>query len=315
MLMKRTKQQPKRRTRKRAFHRRLAWMMTATAVFIVSCLLIYTMLNTGDQKNVDGTAIMKAAIVDQLSDSSPNQTFVETSKSLLKNASFNTYYYSKAAIDVNFFRNLPSRGFRLIILRVHSAINEQSDLLVFFTAEPFSDSAAGTTYLSDFLCNPPRLVRARMYEGAEPFFGITPAFIESMKGEFNHTIIMMMGCTGLEPNHISMAQALIKKGAEVYIGLDGLVSPSYTDHATTKFLQKLLTENKTIQNAVIETNSEVQPDPVYKSKLAWYPSEKGNVSFQHLFLTMSAGRKREFPVLADYKRKTRRCVQTLRPLY
>ena len=245
---------------------------------------------------------MKAAIVDHLSDSNPNQTFVENCKSILRNASFTTYYYSEVAVDVNFYRNLPNQGFDLIILRVHSAVNEGSDLLVFFTSEPFSESAAGTTYLSDFLCDPPRLVRARIYEGAKPFFGITPSFVESMKGGFDHTIIIMMGCTGLGPQHTSMAEALVKKGAGVYIGLDGLVSPSHTDQMTTILLQKLLAENKTVQNAVSETNSEVGPDPVYNSKMLWYPATEGDFSFAGTLPTASTLINKTFSNVATKKK-------------
>jgi hypothetical protein len=283
--MKQGKKQPKRRSKK-VFRRRLVWGLTAV-ILAVSGLIIYSLLNLRNQTNPNGTPTMKAAIVDHLSDSSPNQTFVENCKSILKNASFATYYYSKVAVDVSFYRNLPNQGFDLIILRVHSAVNEESDLLVFFTSEPFSESAASTTYLSDFLCDPPRLVRARMYEGAKPFFGITPSFVGSMRGGFDHTIIIMMGCTGLGPQHTSMAEALVEKGAEVYIGLDGLVSPSHTDQMTTVLLQKLLAENKTVQNAVSETNSEVGPDPMYKSKMSWYPATEGDFSFTKILQTAS----------------------------
>lgn len=298
--MKQGKKQPKRRSRK-VFRRRLVWGLTA-AILAVSCLVIYGLLNLRNQPNSDGTPTIKAAIVDQLSDSNPNQTFVENCKSILRNASFNAYYYSKVAVDVNFYRNLPNQGFDLIILRVHSAVNEESDLLVFFTAEPFSESAAGTTYLSDFLCDPPRLVRARMYEGAKPFFGITPSFVESMRGGFDHTIIIMMGCTGLGPQHTSMAEALVKRGAEVYIGLDGLVSPSHTDQMTTILLQKLLAENKTVQSAVSETNSEVGSDPVYKSKLSWYPYAEGDFSFTEMLQTASILTNKTFSNVATKKK-------------
>jgi hypothetical protein len=222
----------------------------------------------------------KAAIVDQLNDSSPNQTFIQTSRSLLNNAGFSVYYYSQAAVDVSFYRTLPSRGFGLIILRVHSALHEESSYLVLFTTEPFDDAKASSTYLQDFLSDPPRLVRARITEDSDPYFGITPSFVSSMNGEFNGAMIIMMGCSGLDAAHTSMADALIKKGARVCTGLDGLVSPPYTDDVTTRLLEKILVENETVGTAVAEINSEVGPDPTYNSKLSWYPSQQGDYRFK-----------------------------------
>jgi len=59
------------------------------------------------------------------------------------------------------------------------------------------------------------------------------------------------------------------------------VSSFHTDHAITHLLQKLFAEKKTIQTAVDEINSEVGPDPTYKSKFSWYPLERGHYSFQN----------------------------------
>ncbi len=267
----------KRKSRK-PLKRKLTFGLAAGA-FIILCSLIYSFLTAENQTHLDETA--KAAIVDHLSDSYPNQTFVETSKSILRNAGFRVYYYSEGAVDVGFCRKLPSYDFDVIIFRMHSAVNEGSDLLVFFTSEPFSDFKARTSYISDFVSDPPRLVRAMMYEGADPYFGITPSFVQSMKGKFDDTLIIMMGCNGLDPAHTSMAEALINKGAKTCIGWDELVSAFHTDHATACLLQKLFVENKTVQIAVEEVNREVGPDPTYGSKLSWHPFETGDYSFQN----------------------------------
>jgi len=266
----------KRRGKRSTFKSKLVYGLVA-GILVISSFLIFFFLNAQNQPHVDEA---KAAIVDQLSDSYPNQTFLKTSKSILRNSGFKVYYYSKAAVDVNFYRNLPNLHFDVIILRVHSAVNEKSNLLVFFTSEPFNDLKASTTYLSDFLCDPPRLVRAMIYEGADPYFGITPSFVQSMRGKFDDTLIIMMGCNGLDPAHTSMADALIDKGAKVCIGWDELVSSFHTDHVTACLLQKLFDEKKTIQVAVEEINSEVGPDPTYRSKLCWHPLETGHYSVQ-----------------------------------
>ncbi len=244
----------------------------------------------------------KAAIVDQLGDSYPNTTFFETSRSILNDSGFKVYYFGAGSVDVNFYRNLPNQGFSVIILRVHSAINQESNFLVLFTSEPFNDVLAGSTYLSDFLSDPPRLVRARIQEDSQPFFGITPLFVDTMKGDFDHTLIIMMGCNGLESQHTSMAQALVKKGAQVYIGFDGFVSPSHTDDATTRLLREIFVENKTIQEAVIEVNSEVGPDPEYASKLLWYPPERGGYVLTSSLPATSARSQNSFSCLIPFRK-------------
>ena len=269
-MLKRARERGKRKGKRWTFNDKWTYGLVA-GVFVVSCFLIYFFYYTDGQIHFDDTP--KAAIVDQLSESYPNQTFMETSRFILRNAGYKVYYYSKAAVDVNFYRNLPNLDFDVIILRVPSAVNEESDLLVLFTSEPFNEFKAGTTYLSDFLDDPPRLVRAMVYEGSDPYFGVTPSFVQSMKGKFDDTIIVMMGCNGLDPTHTSMAEALINKGAKVCIGWDELVSSSHTDHATTFLLQKLFVEKKTVQISVEEVNREVGPDPAYKSKLSWHAPE------------------------------------------
>jgi hypothetical protein len=266
--------------RRKSKKRNTKVIVAVVAIAVVACLLAYSFINSLSKSGIFASE-HKAAIVDQLSDSSPNQTFVQTSVSILSNAGFKVYQYMKPAVNVDFYRNLPSQQFELIILRVHSALNENSSDLVFFTSEPFDDTKAGTTYLTDFMSDPPRLVRARMYEGADPYFGITPSFVDSMEGNFDHTLIIIMGCSGLEPGHTSMAEALIKKGAKVCTGLDGLVSPSYTDDITTRLLQKLFVAKETVARAVTEINSEVGPDPAYNSTLCWYPYQQGSYSVQY----------------------------------
>ncbi|NIU83177.1 MAG: hypothetical protein GWN64_06760, partial [Candidatus Thorarchaeota archaeon] len=98
-------------------------------------------------------------------------------------------------------------------------------ILGLFTSERYSVEAA-KKYREEILDD--RLVRAFFTEGEEEYFGIVPKFVEeSMKGEFENTIIIMMGCEGLgyeELTYTDMAEAFIKKGAKVYIGWDGSIS-------------------------------------------------------------------------------------------
>jgi len=102
--MKGGKKRGKRKSKRWAFKSKLTYGLVA-GVFVISCFLIFFFLIAENQTHVDSTP--KAAIVDHLSDSFPNQTFVGTSQSILRNAGFKVYYYSKVAVDQIFLMTLP----------------------------------------------------------------------------------------------------------------------------------------------------------------------------------------------------------------
>jgi len=257
--------------KKRKGRKRLAYGVIAVA-FILLCFLAYSSLHSSPPK---------AAIVDHLSffSEQSNQTFVDACITILKSGGLTWKYYKGEEVTVDFYRNLPSYGTSLIILRVHSAImrteNETISLLGLFTSERFSIEAA-KNYREDILHN--RLVEAFFSpeERAQnkSYFGIVPKFVEeSMKGEFKDTIIIMMGCEGLGYDGLAytdMAKAFINKGAKVYISWDGRVGVDHTDQATVCLLQHLISEKQNIGKAVEETMAEVGKDP-YNSTLQYYP--------------------------------------------
>jgi len=258
----------RRRIKKRKSRKRLAYGVIAVT-FILLCFLIYFSLQHSNQPP-------QAAIVDQLNfTGQSNPTFVNTCINILESGGLTWKYYRGEDITVNFYRNLPSYGTSLIILRVHSAIMGEKPPLGLFTSELYTDYKAATTYREDVLHY--RLVKAFFTDGGEEYFGIVPKFIEeSMKGEFKNAIIIMMGCDGLgyinrltgkRVEYTDMAEAFIKKGAKVYIGWDGPVGVNHTDQATIQLLEHLITENRRIKEAV----DEISLDPSYDSKLGYYP--------------------------------------------
>jgi hypothetical protein len=216
--------------------------------------------------------LLKAAIVDHLSLTVPNQTFVQTAATILTKANFTVDYFSGEKVTVNFYRNLPSGGYILIILRVHSAgtpIVGSVELLL-FTCEAYSK----TRYVPEQLKE--HVGKVVYYLPRESgYFGISPSFVkECMKNIFNSTTIIMIGCDGLKGTQ--MAKAFIDKGAKAYIGWNGSVSASHTDIATTRLLQHLITEKQTIKQAIENTMKEIGPDPAHNSQLAYYPLEAGD---------------------------------------
>jgi hypothetical protein len=209
-----------------------------------------------------------AAIVDHLSLTFPNRTFVETATSMLKQAGYIVDYYPGENVTVDFYRSLPTYGYKIIILRVHCGIAEDRQEIAFFTSEVYSQSK----YTLDLLYD--RLGTATYHNPPDPgetaYFAMRSLFVkDSMRGRFNQTTIIMTGCYGLK--YPSMAEAFIGKGAKIYIGWDGLESADHSDEATVNLLRHLILEKQAVGQAVENTIKEVGEDPVYNSSLLFYP--------------------------------------------
>jgi len=274
---------------------------------LLICYTVYFSLNASNT-NVSQTSEFKAAIVDHLSLTQPNQTFVQTVKSILGKAGFSVDYYKGEEVTVEFYRNLPTHGYKIIVFRVHStaALSSGTEYvetsISLFTSEPVSK----TKYIYEQLTD--RLVKVFYLpysEGDPSYFGITDGFIrESMNGRFDNAIIIMMGCDGL--TNAQMAKAFLDSGAKVYVGWNGPVLASHTDDSTSRLLQRLLFERQTIDQALMETFLEVGADPFYKSLLLYYPLGARDVTIQSIvsnFITniKEVGTLNVFPKIERYK--------------
>jgi len=250
------------------------------AIISVSGFFMHSMLSSPPQKQkTNSSSEPRAAIVDHLSLTCPNQTFIETATAILAQAGHIIDYYPSEQVTVEFYRNLATYEYGLIILRVHSAaFGQQGTQIVenpvaFFTSEPYSRHK----YLYEQLTE--QIGKAHFVDSEASYFGIFPDFVKSsMNGKFKNTIIIMMGCDGL--TNTAMAQALVEKGAKAYISWNASVSASHTDTATISLMQHFLLEGHTLSDAVAETMQEVGPDPAYKSELVVYPVEAGNYTIK-----------------------------------
>lgn len=263
------------KSRKGKLKNKLIYGIVAIGLVFI-CFLAYFSLYSENPSTNDQTSQPKAALIDHLSFSSPptNKTFIALCRTILKNAGFNYTYHKGEEVTVNFYKKLPTYNYNLIILRVHSAAikdteGNPTDLIGLFTSEVFNETTE-PMYHNDLINN--RLARARLFdEKNDTYFGITPFFVQSsMVGNFKNTVVIMMGCKGL--NHTSMAKAFIQRGAKVYISWTGPVTIRHTDDATIRLLRSLLQQNQTIKTAVELIN----PDPTYKSKLDYYPKDVGD---------------------------------------
>ena len=246
-------------------------------IFVVLLLSLYFLLKpSGGQNLPEGQfGTPRVAILDQLSLYLPNQAFVQLSMSMLTEAGFEVDYYRGNEVTVDLYRRLPSLGYKLIIMRVHSGLmfkeNKITKNVTFFTSETYSTTKYVLEQLRDEVV--PAIVSfTPTFMGNEPvYFAITPEFVKSsMEGRFENTVIVMMGCNGL--TYTPMAEALIQRGALVYIGWNLPVSIDYVDNATLHLLNGLIAEKKTILDAVVDTRNKVGTDPNYDAELVFYPT-------------------------------------------
>jgi len=257
------------------------------AIIAVSSFFLYSMLySPPEQKPINPTlqfesensnSQLKAAIVDHLSLTAPNQTFIETAVNILKQAGYTVDYYSGEKVTVEFYRNLPTHDYSLIVLRVHSGTFSigTSHMVCFFSSELYTKTKYVLEQLTD------QVGDVRFSEEETRYFGISQNFVSmSMRETFKNATIIMMGCEGLA--YTTMAEAFIYKGARAYISWNSSISVSHTDQATTNLLQHLILEKQTIKKSVEEAMKEVGPDPACNSLLIYYPLEAGEQTIENI---------------------------------
>ena len=216
---------------------------------------------------------LEAAIVDQLSIEANlvNNAFVEECTSLINAHGFDVKYYEGETVTIDFYRNLPSKSSKILVLRAHSSLRGDTTSVDLFTSEPFSQARAEDAYF-EYVINDH--ISKAVFDVRPPpnntFFAIGPSFVtDVMQGEFDDSLIILMGCVSL--NQTTMAEALVNKGARVVIGWTKKVDLSDTDASTLQLLNYLLAEDPyTVRGAVEKVNSIVHS---YNSTLDFYPKD------------------------------------------
>ena len=132
----------------------------------------------------------KAVIVDHLSLTEPNPSFVRECKGILERAGFAVDYHQGEEVTVDLYRDLPAHGYKVIVLRVHSAYIHKYLSLAMFTSEPYSKGK----YVYEQLRNRVASGHLQPYEIGDPQqFVITDKFVRfSMKGSFNNALILSL---------------------------------------------------------------------------------------------------------------------------
>jgi len=234
----------------------------------------------------------QAAIVDQLGAIYPNQDFIQEAYKDLTSAGFKVRIYLHDEVTIDFYRYLPSKGYKIIVFRVHSAIPLKElvrrsypikgEPVFLFTNEPYDKNR----YLPEQLTD--QVVQVQVTNSSPSYFGIGPEFVkQSMNGRFSKTLIILSSCAGLYSTDLS--DALIDRGVSAVVSWNVLVELSQTDKAVAFLLKELCVEKLNVKQSVERTMSQVGPDPKYGATLLYYPTEASDLSVSNLEAIEASG--------------------------
>jgi hypothetical protein len=219
----------------------------------------------------------RAAIVDQLYLLEPDPEFIAEAKEILESGGFTVDVWQGEEITVDFYRDLPRRGYEFIIFRVHSGLvlevtdGEAVPLeeTYLFTAETYTT----TKYITDQLND--KVSRVLFSDEYPEVFAVNSEFIrQNSRGDYDNTFIIAMGC---ESYHFDdLPRAFMEKGASAYIGWSTIVSLEYVDGVTLALLDNLCSGNMTLAQGVEQTMAELGHDPYFDTYLKYCPAESGD---------------------------------------
>lgn len=242
-------------------HRRHTRLLYAILLIILSVGLSGGFLVGHDRIGAPSNSSLKAALVDELSATMPDPSFVSSAVDALTRAGYTVDYYGPNRATVDLYRNLPSMGYGLVIFRAHTAWSRSTGIAI-LTSEPYTTNKYALEQLTD------QLDRVTVYQ-SQDFFAITPVFVrEAMQGKFPGSNILVMGCDGLVDT--TMAKAFLDRGAGAYASWNGLVT-LHTD-VTTGALVGSVAQGTSFRGAVSSAMAETGADPVTHSQLVYVDS-------------------------------------------
>ena len=250
-----------------------AWLFIAIGV---AGIVVFVRTVPMDQSPPAQAGNATAAIIDQLSASfQENEQFTANVTKELEDYGFEVDVFQGINVTVDFYRRLPTYGYRIIIFRAHSGILEQDGEVVprtvLFTNEEYSESSYALEQVYG------QLTMGGACQGCPMMFGIAPEFVSAegvvgqatdMEGRFDETVIIVMGCSGIAlPD---LAEAFIDKGASIYLAWDRSVELYYVDEATPYLVRQLCSEELTFREAATNTMDAIGPDPNHGAELQLY---------------------------------------------
>jgi len=205
---------------------------------------------------------LRVALIDALYSTYPNEEFTRFFNKTLQETGFEVDIYQGEEVTVEFLKKLTG-GYKLIVLRMHSALSTSNELYL-FTAEPYS----AEDYVQEQYF--PLVKEAYATDDSQSVFAVNWGFIKMlMTGKFDGTLVVAMGCDGALDQ--LMVHEFINQGAIGYIAWNGPVLLSHSDKAIQCLVQALYMENLSLGEAVEKTVNQVGGDPMWGTVLDYYP--------------------------------------------
>ncbi len=232
-----------------------------------------TLVTPTTESKIEATPSPKpktAVIADQLSLYYPNSTFIQTATRLLEQANYQVTYIPHDKVTVDFYRNLPKRGDGFILLRVHGtavSLDQAGEKI----EEPFTSLV---TAEAEDLAKYPQEIKngwiGRFWPdnpAEPPTFTVMQGFLtNAMVGQFNHSVIVLMGCDGLRGQR-GTGKLFVERGAKAVVGWNDNVSADHMDKAIAYLLEEYLGKKETLDQAMQNTAQVIGADPSYHSEL------------------------------------------------
>ncbi len=249
----------------------LVFVSIIAVTFAVSILLI----QNGEAENLVYDGPPKAAIIDQLYDEMPNEIFHQKATEYLEAAGYEVDIFTTKDVTVDFYKNLPTMNYKLVVVRTHGTESNTGDDVVLFTGERYTDDKYITEQLLGQVKKATPLLeivyRANDNSSSEwiivndtyrylkspadqseraqnEFFAISPKSVESMNGQFQDTIFILGGCDTM--SNPSMSKALIEQGGSEVFGWDDTVGSVDNDNTILFFLRFHLVEGYAIDQTM-----------------------------------------------------------------
>ena len=234
------------------------------------------LFNAAEGNNTSTDSIPKAAIIDQLYDDSPNQSFHQRASELLEKAGYKVDIFTTKDITVDFYKNLPSHNYKFVIVRSHGVAdkNDQNSVTLFTGERYTTDKYISEQLLGQVKKGAPlgleifqfnetdsqwtvvndtyrtiTVPATSIVTSEDEYFLITPTFIDSnVKGKFSNTIFLLGGCSTMKTD--SMAKSLINRGASSVIGWDNKVGAADNDTVMLRLLDNIFSQEMELEDAV-----------------------------------------------------------------
>jgi len=254
----------------------MSWVVKISTLYpAASSILVAFLQNNNEGEILEYDDVARAVIIDQLYDDFPDDWFHQNATNILEAAGYKVDIFKTQDVTVDFYKELPSMNYNYIVIRTHSADNNNKDSVSLFTGERYqedkyiSEQLFGhvvpgaplqrTIYFPDTTNAEWSITNDTYRETVTPFitqvysdeeyFLITPKLVdELMVGKFPGSTFIIGGCDSL--SNTSLAQSLIKRGASSIVGWDNTIDVVANDIIMLQLLEETLINNMEIDEAI-----------------------------------------------------------------